>query len=200
MGDAGPTSTAAPCHDIRDEAARRGAAAVQAGLGLRLMGGLAIWLTSPSARRPPYGREYADLDFAAPSRDAKRIAPFLSNLGYVPERLFNALDGAQRLNVGHPDGCWTIDVVIDELAMSHRLDLRGRLGGSGPTLDLADLLLTKLQVFEINRKDLGDIVCLLADHRLADRRVLRREVHPAQPGRRHRPRVSRAAARATRGG
>lgn len=168
MGDQGPTSAAAPCEDIRDEAERLAGAAGAAGLGLRLMGGLAIWLTSPSARRPPYARDYRDLDFAAPSAHAKRVTPFLSELGYVPERMFNALHGAQRLNFGHPDGCWTIDVVLDELAMSHRLDLRDRLGPAGPTLDLADLLLTKLQVFEVNRKDLGDIACLLADHPLSD--------------------------------
>ena len=168
MGDQGPTSTAGPRDDIQTEAERLAAAAVRAGLGLRLMGGLAIWLASPSARRPPYERPYRDIDFAAASRDQRTITPFLVEQGYVPERLFNALHGAQRLNFAHPDGRWTIDVVIDELAMSHRLDLRGRLDASGPTLDLADLLLTKLQVFEINRKDLGDIACLLADHRLAD--------------------------------
>ena len=53
--------------------------------------------------------------------------------------------------------------------MSHLIDLRGRLGGPGPTLMLADLLLTKLQIWEINSKDLGDIVCLLADHEIVDR-------------------------------
>ena len=50
--------------------------------------------------------------------------------------------------------------------MSHKLDLRGRLDGPAPTITLADLLLTKLQVWEINRKDLGDTLCLLADHAL----------------------------------
>ena len=54
--------------------------------------------------------------------------------------------------------------------MSHRLDLRGRPAGPDPTVTLADLLLTKLQVWEINRKDLGDAVCLLADHVLAEGR------------------------------
>jgi hypothetical protein len=168
MGDLVQTSAAAPCDDIRDEAARLADAAGGAGLDLRLMGGLAIWLTSPSARRPPYARDYVDIDFAVPSQHAKKVTPFLAGLGYVPERMFNALHGAQRLNFGHVDGCWTIDVVIDELSMSHKLDLRGRLDRGGPTLDLADLLLTKLQVFEINRKDLGDIACLLADHQLVD--------------------------------
>ncbi len=53
--------------------------------------------------------------------------------------------------------------------MSHLIDLHGRLEPGLPTIDLADLLLTKLQVWEINAKDLGDITCLLADRRLADR-------------------------------
>jgi len=52
--------------------------------------------------------------------------------------------------------------------MSHKLDLLGRLDGPAPTIPLADLLLTKLQVWEINRKDLGDTVCLLADHALSE--------------------------------
>jgi hypothetical protein len=61
-----------------------------------------------------------------------------------------------------------VDVVVDEVRMSHLIDLRGRLGGPGLTLALADLLLTKLQIWEINSKDLGDIVCLLADHAIAE--------------------------------
>jgi hypothetical protein len=52
--------------------------------------------------------------------------------------------------------------------MTRRLDLRGRLGGPASTITLADLLLSKLQVWEINRKDLGDALCLLADHRLGN--------------------------------
>jgi len=36
------------------------------------------------------------------------------------------------------------------------------------TVPLADLLLSKLQVWEINTKDLGDPLCLLADHRLSE--------------------------------
>ncbi|HEY6057071.1 MAG TPA: hypothetical protein VIV06_03520, partial [Candidatus Limnocylindrales bacterium] len=85
---------------------------------------------------------------------------------YVGDRLFNALHGAQRMVFGEPAGRWSVDLVFDALAMSHRIDLRSRLSMSGPTLDLADLVLTKLQVWEINEKDLGDVACLLADHPL----------------------------------
>lgn len=128
------------------------------------MGGLAVYVTSPSVRRPPYARSYGDLDFAVSSRHARQAAALLEAAGYVPEKMFNALHGAQRLNFGHPEGRWTIDVVVDEIRMSHRIDLRGRLGGEGLTIPLADLLVTKLQIWEINAKDLGDVVCLLVDH------------------------------------
>ena len=154
--------------EIRAEAERLSSEAAEAGLGMRLMGGLAVWLVAPSVRLPPFAREYGDLDFAVRKRDARAVSPFLAEQGYVPERLFNSIHGAQRLNFGHPDGRWTIDVVVDELRMSHLIDLRGRLEPGRPTIDLADLLLTKLQVWEINAKDLGDITCLLADRPLAD--------------------------------
>lgn len=154
--------------DIRDEATRLTAAARAANLGFRLMGGLAIWMVAPSVRVAPFAREYGDLDFAVRERDARAATDFLEAEGYVGERMFNSIHGAQRLNFGHPEERWTIDVIIDALRMSHHIDLRGRLEPGPPTIDLADLLLTKLQVWEINAKDLGDITCLLADHPLSD--------------------------------
>jgi hypothetical protein len=154
--------------DIRDEALRLTAAASDASLGLRLMGGLAVWVVAPSVRVAPFARDYGDLDFAVRGRDGRAVTPFLVGEGYVAERMFNSIHGAQRLNFGHPDGLWTIDVIIDALRMSHVIDLKGRLEPGPPTIDLADLLLTKLQVWEINAKDFGDITCLLADRRLAD--------------------------------
>jgi hypothetical protein len=43
-----------------------------------------------------------------------------------------------------------------------------QFSGPGPSVSLADLLLTKLQVFHITGKDLADALCLLADHGVAD--------------------------------
>jgi hypothetical protein len=153
--------------DIRAEAERLTEAAMGANLGLRLMGGLAVWMVSPSVRVPPFAREYGDLDFAVRGRDSRAVTPFLAKHGYLPDRLFNSIHGAQRMNFRHPDGLWRIDVVVDALRMSHLIDLHGRLEPGRPTIDLADLLLTKLQVWEINAKDLGDITCLLADRPLS---------------------------------
>jgi len=153
--------------DIRDEAARLADAISRSGLHVKLMGGLAVWLLSRTIRAGPYARDFGDIDVVAASRDRKAVGAFLESIGYVPDRMFNALHGAQRLVYGSAHGRWTLDVIFDELNMSHRIDLRDRLNGSAPTLDPADLLMTKLQVWQVNEKDLGDAACLLADLRLA---------------------------------
>jgi hypothetical protein len=163
----GPTHRAAD--DIRAEAAALGSAASAAGLPLRLMGGLAVWVSSPSIRAGAVARPYADIDVIGESRANAGIKAFLTDRGYVPERMFNALHGAQRMNFADPSGRWTIDVLLDQLRMSHTIDLRGRLRTPGPTIDLADLLLTKLQIWEINRKDVADAAAVLADHALERR-------------------------------
>ena len=153
--------------DIRDEASSIATEVTAAGLPVRLLGGVAFWLRCPSVRSGPFARDYADLDFAVGKPASQRFRAILEGRGYLPDKFFNGLHGATRLYYGAPDGQWSVDIVIDELTMSHRLDLRGQLDGPGPTLSPADLLLTKLQVWEINRKDLGDAACLLADHGLA---------------------------------
>jgi hypothetical protein len=161
--------------DIQAEAARLGGLLLTARIPARLMGGVAIWLRSPGVRQGPFARIYADLDFVVAAKGAIQLKAFFLEQGYLPDQFFNALHGATRLYFQAPDGRWSVDVVVDELAMSHKLDLRGRLEGPDVTISLADLLLTKLQVWEINRKDLGDALCLLADHALGDGR-------PADPG------------------
>jgi hypothetical protein len=154
--------------DIREEARRLAAACVELGLGARLIGGVAVWLRCPSVRKEPFARTFQDMDFAVSSSSGMKFKALLVTQGYVPDQFFNGLHGATRLYYEEPAGRWSIDVVIDELAMSHKLDMRGRLDRPAPTVTLADLLLTKLQVWEINRKDLGDALCILADHALTE--------------------------------
>ena len=61
-----------------------------------------------------------------------------------------------------------VDVLVDTLEMCHRLEFGDRLALSTPTLPVADLLLSKLQVVKINRKDVLDALVLLAEHPLRD--------------------------------
>lgn len=154
--------------DIRDEALRLAAACVDLALPARLIGGLAIWAQCPSSHTGPFARTYDDMDFVVASAATTKFKALLVTQGYLPDQFFNGLHGATRLYYQEPAGRWSIDVVIDELVMSHKLDFRGRLEGPALTVPLADLLLSKLQVWEINRKDLGDAACLLADHPLSE--------------------------------
>jgi hypothetical protein len=63
-----------------------------------------------------------------------------------------------------------VDIFVDKFHMCHELDLRSRLDIDPDTLPPADLLLTKLQIVEINRKDLTDAIGLLYQHEPANER------------------------------
>jgi hypothetical protein len=157
----------APAAEVEANARRLMGLIVEGRLRVRLMGGLAVRVQAPSASRPPYARMYRDIDLVAHGKDVAALRRLLESEGYVGDKLFNAIHGAQRLVYSALDGRWSVDIVIDRLAMSHTLELKHRLATDSLTLDLADLLLTKLQIWEINRKDIGDAICLLADHPLA---------------------------------
>lgn len=137
-------------------------------LAVRLFGGVAIWQRSTERTRALLGREYADVDLVAHRRGSRDVRDLLEAAGYVPERTFNATHGASRLLYHAADGAFHIDVFLDRFTMSHELDFEARLEVEPLTLTAADLLLAKLQVAEVNRKDLTDAAMLLIDHELGD--------------------------------
>ena len=61
-----------------------------------------------------------------------------------------------------------VDVFLGTFSMDHKISLERRLELEPYTLSLADLLLTKLQIFRLNEKDLRDIVTILADTEVAE--------------------------------
>lgn len=152
---------------VAEEGVRLATAARDAGLRLRLLGGVAVWWHCPSARTPPLARSYGDADFMGPGREGKRITAFMEEHGYEADKMFNALHGASRLNFSDPARDRPVDVLLDKFVMAHELDLRDSVSPDGLTVALADLLMTKLQVVSINEKDVRDLSALLVDHRLA---------------------------------
>ena len=138
------------------------------GISIRLLGGVAFWLRSSNGTREAFGREYPDLDVVAHKRQSRKLRDLLEELGYEPERVFNATHGAKRLLYHAADRSYHVDVFLDEFEMSHDLELGERLEAEPLTLPAAELLLTKLQVAEVNRKDLADAAMLLVEHELAD--------------------------------
>jgi hypothetical protein len=139
------------------------AAAAAQSIPVRLIGGVAIWLRASPAARAALGRSYPDIDLVAHKKQARKLRTVLEAEGFEPERLFNATHGARRLLYHAPAG-WQVDVFLDTFEMSHTLDLGTRLEAEPETLAAAELLLTKLQIAEVNAKDLSDTAMLLWDH------------------------------------
>jgi hypothetical protein len=153
-----------PLEDPIDEARRLADAASSKGLRLKLLGGAGIHLHSPSAAHPPLKRKYGDLDYAMSGRDRRGALDFFPALGYEANERFNLMQGDRRLYFYDSHNGRQVDVFIDVFRMSHVIDLRGRLDHEGPCANPSDLLLSKLQIFEVNRKDLVDLVALVLDH------------------------------------
>jgi hypothetical protein len=130
-----------------------------AGLRLRLLGGLGVRVLCPDF--PPRLRPGQDMDLACAGKGRRDVAAYLEGSGCRPDKMFNSLNGDRQLYFTAPSGR-AIDVMVDRLVMCHTLDLRPSLGNSSVTLDPADLLLSKLQIFELNAKDARDITHLLS--------------------------------------
>jgi hypothetical protein len=162
------TGTNLPAADVIAEAERISAAARAGKVSVKLVGGAGVNLHSASARQAPLKRKYGDLDFVAPSKQQAGVQTLFESLGYQGDRRFNTLNGHQRLLYLDETNGRQIDIFIDRMRMCHVIELADRLGGDDPCLTPADLLLSKLQVFEVNMKDLVDTTALLIDHPITD--------------------------------
>jgi hypothetical protein len=147
--------------DAAEEGARLVSLAQQAGLTVRLFGGVAIRILTDSLtlQNREIGR---DIDFVIRRRDRRAFADQLATEGYAADKHYNALNGHRQAYYIHPESGRPIDVVVDRLVMCHTLELADRLALSSPTLTPADLLLTKLQVVELTQKDMWDVAALLS--------------------------------------
>jgi len=131
----------------------------RAGIPLRLVGGLAVSVLCPDL--PARTRDDQDLDLASTSRRRAEVVRFLEERGFEPDRHFNAAHGHKQLYFRDPATQLRLDVLVDCLEMCHRLDFGDRLERLPHTLDAADLLLSKLQIVELNAKDAQDALYLL---------------------------------------
>jgi hypothetical protein len=163
--EAGAIGAARTLADPLAESLRVVEAASAQGLMLRLIGGMAIRAHAPNwpARTR---RVEVDLDFATRSRDRSAVYTLLEAEGYAPDKRHNALFGSKQAYFVDMARNRPVDVLVDSLEMCHRFDFGDRLALSTPTLPLAELLLSKLQVVKINRKDVLDALVLLAEHPL----------------------------------
>lgn len=150
--------------DVVEEARRVAGLAEDGGIPLRLLGGVAVNVRSEEGLDPAFRREYADMDFIAPKGRSAEAQKFFESLGYAPQTRFNALYGRERLLFFDEDHDRQVDVLVGTFRMCHEVPIGRRLDLEPMTIPLAELLLTKLQIIELNEKDVRDSLALLHDH------------------------------------
>jgi len=150
--------------DVKDESLRLIEAAQKENIFLRLIGGLAVWLQSPSSTQGILARAYKDADFVTDKAGSILLPDFFERMDYSPNKTFNTLSGDTRQLYYDLERDRQIDIFISEFSMCHTIPFEGRLHADPITIPLAELFLTKTQIVEINRKDILDLLALVLDH------------------------------------
>jgi hypothetical protein len=153
--------------DLVDEGERLLALAHEQNATFALLGGVAVRLRAPEVPAA-LDREYKDLDFAVPRGTSGVAGKLLADAGYEPHIVFNAMNSKERMLFHDNQNGRQVDVFVGAFRMCHAIPLSERLKPGERTVPLAELLLTKLQIIELNEKDIRDTVLLLHGHEVAD--------------------------------
>src|SRR4030066_1427965 len=136
------------------------------GVILRVMGPIALHFYFPEyvelyRKMERLGdRVFTDIDYASYGKCRGKIVPFFEKHSYTLEKRAAMLSGNTR-HIYFGDHIPMIDVFFDHLSYNHPIDYRGRLEIHPYCVSLTDLLLQKLQIVQINDKDLKDSMLLL---------------------------------------
>jgi hypothetical protein len=142
-------------------------AADERGVVMRLLGGLAIREHAGGWTVPGPPRVFADIDLATNSSGKKKANSLFGELGYRGKEPFNSVNPSRLVfySAGLP---FHVDVFVGEFEMCHRIELSKRLTIEPLTVPCAELLLTKLQIVDLNEKDVLDLVTLLVAKELRE--------------------------------
>jgi hypothetical protein len=143
------------------------------GVILRVMGPIALHFYFPDyvdlyRKMERLGdRVFTDIDYASYGKCRGKIVPFFEKQNYTLEKRAAMLSGNTR-HIYFGDRIPMIDVFFDQLSYNHPIDYRGRLEIHPYCVSLTDLLLQKLQIVQINDKDLKDGMLLLLAAEVGD--------------------------------
>ncbi len=144
------------------------ARATHNGLTLNLLGGLAVRLECRRIIRevPTLERPIRNINFAGYSKDRSRIEKMMQDAGLNADREFNMANGDERiLFLSEGRGASSrIEVFLDKMKMNHEVPFIDRLDAESLTISPTDLLLSKLQIVDLTRKDAMDLFALAATY------------------------------------
>ncbi|MEM1584356.1 MAG: hypothetical protein QXF28_04740 [Nitrososphaerota archaeon] len=156
-------------------------AAHNRGVVARILGAVATYLHCcndtqaltfiKNAGRLTTGKVFTDVDLIAYSKQRKQLVNLMRELNFDENKIINALFGYKRL-LFFKDQV-KVDIFFDKLEFSHDVFFgsepgKGRLEIDYPTISLTDLMLEKLQIHQINKKDIIDIIAVLIVHDVGD--------------------------------
>jgi len=152
------------------------------GITLRIMGGLGVAMHCKEFRDFAMklrrtgtgvvkGQEYSDIDFMSYRKHRKRIKDFFGEMRYAKRRATLSSAASERQIYYHPKGWFYVDIFYDKLLVAnHPVDFKGRLELDHPTISVTDLLLEKIQMWEVfSIKDLKDCLVLLKAHKVEEK-------------------------------
>jgi len=143
------------------------------GIVMRVMGPLALHYYFPDqidlyARLERLGERYfTDIDYAAYGKGRGKMRDFMKEMGYECDQETMVMSGKTR-HIYYAGAVPMIDVFFDKLDYCHEVDYAGRLEKDPWSVPLSDILLQKLQIVEINDKDLKDIEYLFVTCEIGD--------------------------------
>lgn len=145
-------------------------ASEDAGILLRVIGSLAFQMHCPQFGylQAAMGRAYTDIDFGAYSKQNKQISEMMLKMGYVENREVYIGTEGERAIFDKPGTGLHVDVFYEKLDFCHVIYWKDRLEVDSPTIPLTELLLEKMQIVQINEKDIIDTIMLLLEHPLGD--------------------------------
>lgn len=137
---------------------------------LRVIGSLAFQMHCPQFGylQAAMGRAYTDIDFGAYSRQARQITDLMTGMGYIENREVYIGSEGERAIFDKPGTGLHVDVFYEKLDFCHAIYWKDRLEADSPTIPLTELLLEKMQIVQINEKDIIDTIMLLLEHPLGD--------------------------------
>jgi hypothetical protein len=140
------------------------------GIHLRLLGAIAFQFHCPkfSYLSTKLDRVLTDIDFAGYGKEKDAVMKMMTEFGYEDEPSVTALFGHKRLIWDNKSNGVHVDIFIDKLEMNHDIPFKDRLDLDPLTISLADLLLEKMQIVQINEKDYIDTMMLFREHAIGD--------------------------------
>ncbi len=92
----------------------------------------------------------------------------MARLGYVDNQEVFIVSGGERSIFDRAEIGLHIDIFWEKLDFCHVIRWTGRLEVDSPSIPLAEMLLEKMQIVQINEKDIIDTIMLLLEHPLGD--------------------------------